>query len=248
MLVLRLDAPFAVCRTFTAGWYRPTATFLTPSAAYGLVLNLAGVEMRLREEDAGYPAKGGVPATLIRDGLPAVRLAVGAAGTDRRGEPVPFDRAFPRPQTVYQQLHNYPVGNSGGERAATAFGNKFNITPVRRELLTDLRAVVAVDGNVELEAAIRAGLEYGHPGRYGLPFLGDNSFLPDHIDPLTAVPATYWYGKVTDGGLQPRTTRLTTWIDRADLSQTRSHLFAPAGTAGEVIPDESWVSLPPPPE
>ena len=32
------------CRTFTAGWYRPTATFLTPSAAYGLLLNLAGIE------------------------------------------------------------------------------------------------------------------------------------------------------------------------------------------------------------
>ena len=32
MLALYIEAPFAVCRTFTAGWYRPTATFLTPSA------------------------------------------------------------------------------------------------------------------------------------------------------------------------------------------------------------------------
>src|SRR4051794_31375692 len=157
MLCLYVQAPFAACRTFTAGWYRPTATFLTPSAAYGLLLNLAGIEMRLREEDAGYPAKGGVPATLIRDGLPAVRLAVGAAAPAPGGEPVPSDQAFPRPQTVYQQLHNYPVGNSGGERAATTYGNKFNITPVRRELLTDLRVVVAVDGNPELEGAVRAG-------------------------------------------------------------------------------------------
>ena len=41
MLTLYIEAPFAVCRTFTAGWYRPTATFLTPSAVYGLLLNLA---------------------------------------------------------------------------------------------------------------------------------------------------------------------------------------------------------------
>ena len=47
MLVLYVEAPFAVFRTFSAGWYRPTATFLSPSAAYGLLLNLAGVETLL---------------------------------------------------------------------------------------------------------------------------------------------------------------------------------------------------------
>ena len=35
MLALYVEAPFAAFRTFTAGWYRPTAAFLTPSAAYG---------------------------------------------------------------------------------------------------------------------------------------------------------------------------------------------------------------------
>lgn len=245
MLVLRVDAPFAVCRTFTAGWYRPTATFLTPSAAYGLLLNLAGVEMRLREEDAGYPTKGGVPATLIRDGLPAVRLAVGAVPSPGCQEAEKDPAAFPRVQTVYQQLHNYPVGNSGGERAATAHGNKFNISPVRRELLTGLRAVVILDDNPNLEAAVVTGLAGGHTGRYGLPFLGDNSFLPDRIEPLPAPPPAYWYERVDDGaGLRPRTTRLTTWIDRADLSRTRSHLFAPLGTSSVDIPPAAWVTLP----
>jgi len=61
MLWLRIEAPFATCRTFTAGWYRPTATFLTPSAAYGLVLNLAGIDSRLREGAEGHDGK--TPAT-----------------------------------------------------------------------------------------------------------------------------------------------------------------------------------------
>ena len=100
MMYLYVQAPFAACRTFTAGWYRPTATFLTPSAAYGLILNVAGIESRLREEDAGHGGK--VPASLMRPGLPAVRLAVGAAAADG-GDP------YPRVHTVYQQLHNYPV-------------------------------------------------------------------------------------------------------------------------------------------
>ncbi len=55
MLALYIEAPFAACRTFTAGWYRPSATFLTPSAAYGLLLNLAGIETRLPEQDERHP-------------------------------------------------------------------------------------------------------------------------------------------------------------------------------------------------
>ena len=72
MLCLYLQAPFAACRTFTAGWYRPTATFLTPSAAYGLLLNIAGIESRLYEHDPSHD--GSAPATLTRSGLPAARL------------------------------------------------------------------------------------------------------------------------------------------------------------------------------
>lgn len=86
----------SACRTFTAGWYRPTATFLTPSAAYGLLLNIAGIESRLCEENEAHDGK--TPASLTRPGL---------------------------------QRHNYPVGTSGEERAESAKGNKYNITPVR---------------------------------------------------------------------------------------------------------------------
>src|SRR6476619_1427969 len=97
MLRLYLEAPFAVCRTFTAGWYRPTATFLTPSAAYGLLLNVAGIESRLREEDEAHDGK--TPASLVRRGLPGCRVALGR----------PADARAPSVATVFQQLHNYPV-------------------------------------------------------------------------------------------------------------------------------------------
>src|SRR5438445_8690621 len=102
MLCLYLQAPFAACRTFTAGWYRPTATFLTPSAAYGLLLNVAGIESRLREEDESHG--GSAPASLMRPGLPSVRLALGAPvrRVRRRGQEVdvPPGERFPRVQTV----------------------------------------------------------------------------------------------------------------------------------------------------
>jgi CRISPR-associated protein Cas5t len=243
MLYLSVQAPFAACRTFTAGWYRPTATFLTPSAAYGLVLNVAGVETRLREEDERHDGK--VPASLTQWGLPPVRLAVGALAADD-GEP------YPRVHTVYQQLHNYPVGASGQGRAESAHGNKYNITPVRREFLSELRAVVALDGNPNLEDRIRCGLRGDYnSGRYGLPFLGDNAFLLDQLEVLAEAPQAHWYERVTEAsgaGPRPRTTRLTILIDRAELSRTTSALFAPTEKSTSEIPEMAWTEIRPPDE
>jgi CRISPR-associated protein Cas5t len=249
MLSLYIEAPFGVCRTFTAGWYRPTATFLTPSTAYGLLLNLSGIETRLREEHESHSGK--VPATLMRSNLPMVKLALGVPTTRLLGretdEAIPETARYPRVQTVYQQLHNYPVGSSGGDRAASTFGNKYNITPVRREMLVALRAVVAINGNSELEELIRRGLsgELATP-RYGLPFVGDNSFLPDRIEILDHTPQAHWYERVTpdESAIRPRTTRLTIWIDRADLSRTRSELYAPGQPQNEV-PPLAWTDIAP---
>src|SRR4051794_17473937 len=121
MLCLYVEAPFAACRTFTAGWYRPTAPFLTPSAAYGLLLNIGAVESRLYEHEDGHGGKA--PASLMRPGLPEVRLAL-AAVPSRDGA------AFPFIQSMYQQLHNYPVGKDAGMPEEWARGTKNNITPV----------------------------------------------------------------------------------------------------------------------
>jgi CRISPR-associated protein Cas5t len=241
MLILYVEAPFGACRTFTAGWYRPTATFLTPSAAYGLALNVAGLETRLREGAESHDER--TPASLTRPNLPSVRLALGAPVADDRDP-------YPRVQTLYQQLHNYPVGTSGMERAESARGNKYNITPVRREFLSDVRVVIALNGNAELEDRVRRGLrgEF-NPERYGVPFLGDNAFLLDRLEERSAVPLTHWYERVTEGGLgetHSRTTRLTILIDRADLSRTVSALFAPTDTPSDVIPEAAWTVIEPP--
>jgi CRISPR-associated protein Cas5t len=177
--------------------------------------------------------------------LPAVRLAVGALAADD-GEP------FPRVHTVYQQLHNYPVGASGQERAQSAHGNKYNITPVRREFLSELRAIVALDGNPDLEERVRCGLRGDfNSGRYGLPFLGDNAFLLDRLEERPPVPSAHWYERVTEAsgaGPKPRTTRLTILIDRADLSRTTSALFAPTEKSTSEIPDTAWAEIRPPDE
>ena len=129
MLKLYLQAPFGVFRTFTAGSFRPTAGFITPSAAYGLLLNVAGIEMR--HDD-------GKEMTLITEGLPPLSLALGAL-------------RLPLQQTMYQQLHNYPVGSTGREHAAATKGTKYNIAPARRSFLAEIRGYLCMEGSDQLE-------------------------------------------------------------------------------------------------
>src|SRR4051794_16036897 len=235
MIWLRIEAPFASCRPMMAGWYRPTAGFLTHSAAYGLVLNVAGVESRLGEHEPGHP--GGVPASVTRDKLPVFRLAIG----------LPEGAALPRVGSVFQQLHNYSVAlGNAGIRPEFALGRKNNIAPVRREMLCDLRIVAAVQAEEDFEDLIRRGLrgECNEP-RYGLPFLGDNNFTVDRLDEVEPRPAR-WFALADAGrGEPPRsgTSRLTTYVDRAATIGTRSALFCPADESSVEPPESAFVPV-----
>jgi CRISPR-associated protein Cas5t len=158
---------------------------------------------------------------------------------------------FPHVQTVFQQLHNYPVRTSGAERAESTKGNKYNIRPVRREYLSGLRAVIALRGNDELIDRVRRGIagEFTS-GRYGIPFLGDNAFLLDRLEVLDQLAPVRWFERITSesgAGIRERPTRLTLLIDRADFSRTTSALFAPQSGAivGEP-PPLAWNSIDPP--
>jgi len=233
LIYLRLDAPFAACRPFVAGWYRPTAPFLTHSAAYGLLLNVAGVESRLWENEKAHDGK--TPASLTKDGLPAIQLALGLPeGVD---DP-------PRVETVYQQLHNYPVGTSGMPPELTK-GTKNNITPVRREILCGVKAVIVVACGSAFADRLRRGLRGQPNGRtYGLPFLGDNSFLLDRLEEIPPATAR-WYERI-DSAERPRpnTARLTLRVDRAGMAKTKSELFAPSAEATLDPSHGAWVELP----
>jgi CRISPR-associated protein Cas5t len=87
---VHVRAPFAAFRWFQAGVYRATHPIMPPSSAYGLLLNLAAIDMR--DAVAG-------PITLIRSDTPLLRIAIGIV--------TPAERC-----SLYQQLHTYPVGNA----------------------------------------------------------------------------------------------------------------------------------------
>lgn len=236
-LWLRVRAPFAAFRPFQAGVYRATSPVMTPSAAYGLVLNLAGIEMR-------KPSFG--PATLIREGIPSLQLAIGVV-PHAEGAGSHTERA-----SLYQQLHSYPVGNSGAELRPRTHGAKYWIAPARREFLVDYDGVIGVRTaeQPELLDRVRRGLR-GEltQERYGLPFAGDNNFLYDRIDPVTPPDSTVWYIPVLpDDPPRKGSCRLTVGIDREDNSRTTAPLFAPTVEPSSIPPEPAWTWVPRPPQ
>jgi CRISPR-associated protein Cas5t len=226
---LRVRAPFAAFRGFQAGVYRATSPVMPPSTAYGLILNLAGIEMR-------GPMNG--VTTEIRNGLSRLRIAVGAISP-------------PELSTIYQQLHSYPVGASGKELSARTHGAKFWITPVRRELLVGYDGMIGVQSeDGELLERARKGLrgELDSP-RYGLPFAGDNNLLIDRIDFLDAPLLVHWYARIQpDDPPRKGSCRLTVGINRTDNSRTTSLLCAPLAEAQSAPPETAWIWTPSEPD
>jgi CRISPR-associated protein Cas5t len=143
-------------------------------------------------------------------------------------------------------LHNYPVGTSGREHKDATKGSKYNITPARRSFLGNINAYIAMDSNDDMATRVLDGLAGKRPRQYGLPFLGDNNFLIDRLEPVGDRLEAYWYTRVdnaTDDSNTGNVNRLTISIDRAEMGNTRSALFAPLSEPCLEIPEKAWVEV-----
>lgn len=224
-MILRVRAPFAAYRPFLAGSFRATACVMPPSAAYGLVLNLASIDAR----DASSPG-----ATRLRKDAPSLRVAVGVVSPGAVA-------------SLYQQLHAYPVGESGKELADRTHGAKFWIAPVRREIVVDFDGAVAFESaGGEVEERVASALA-GSPRepRYGLPFAGDNNLMFDRIELCSNIDAR-WAERVAPEAANVRNSiRLPCRIDRDDQSRTEIGLFAVSDDATGTPPAAAWVVVGP---
>ncbi len=226
-LWLRLRAPFAAFRYFQAGVYRSTSPTIPHSAAWGLVLNLAGVDIRSNENNS---------ITEIDPSAPPLLIAIGNVQHSERN-------------TLYQQLHSYPVGTSGKEFAERTKGAKYWIAPVKREILADFDVVLGVrTEDQKLANRIKLGLAGDLPDvRYGLPFAGDNNLLFDRIEILESAESAYWFTPVVDNeDASPRkgSCRLSIKIDRVDSSKSIAKLFAPEPEKIDIPPEGAWIWTP----
>jgi CRISPR-associated protein Cas5t len=222
---LRLKAPFAAFRPFQSGSYRSTTPVPSFSAVYGLLLNLAGIEQRQEVEGK---------VTLIKPKAELPKLAIAI------GQVKPSSTSL-----INQQLHNYPVGNSGKEFASRTFGSKYWIAPVRREVLVDLDLLIGLQAPPDLWQKIDQALKGEISiNRYGLPFAGDNNFLFDDIYATAKPDLARWYCPLErDTRPNPGACRLTLWIDREDNTKTQIQVFSPSDFRLEP-PTTAWQALP----
>ncbi|MEM8672250.1 MAG: CRISPR-associated protein Cas5 [Cyanobacteria bacterium P01_G01_bin.67] len=220
-MYLHIKAPFAAFRPFQSGSFRSTTLIPSPSTIYGLLLNLAGIEQRTATDEA-------ITKIKPKDELPQMEIAI--------AQVKPSDTAI-----LSQQLHSYPVGNSGKELAKKTYGAKYWISPVRRQILIDLELIIGVKAEADFCDRIIKGLngQLDEP-RYGLPFAGDNNFLIDEINILNKPKLARWYSqKHANNESHPKwygqidndsppshdKCRLTTWIDRANNTKTKTKIF-----------------------
>ena len=224
MFTLYVEAPFARFQPFVGGKFRPTQDFIPPSAAYGLVLNIASIEMR---EGVGQQR-----FTQIDAGLPPLALAIGAL-------------EFPTKHRILQQLHTYAQNPAGEEKeyAERCQGHPHKISPCWREFLVGIKAYIAVEAESWLAQRVHDGLA-GKLERYGVPFLGDSNYTVDVLRLVDQVEPAYWYVPVAgnEGGLA-QLTRMTVTVDRTDSAKTVTQLFQPTPKPSHRIPPGAWVSV-----
>lgn len=221
---MRLKAPFAAFRHFQAGVYRSTCPIIPYTAAWGLALNLAGIDIRTKQDG---------PITEIDPLAPSLQLAIGAIEHAERN-------------SLYQQLHSYPVGQSGKEMAPRTKGSKYWIAPVKREILVGLDAMVGIRGTGDVLLRIERGLK-GELSveRYGLPFAGDNNLLFDEIQIVDSPIPSYWYTPLeVESRPAVGSSRMTVSIDRVDSSNTATLLAAPESSKSSKPPDSAWIWTP----
>ena len=226
-MYLHVKAPFAAFRSFQSGSFRSTTPIPSPSAVYGLLLNIAGIEQRTAIDETITKIK---PAKE----LPKMEIAIASVK--------PSETAI-----LSQQLHSYRVGSDAKtkELAAKTYGAKYWIAPVRRQVLIDLELIIGIKSENGFCDRISQGLN-GEltETRYGLPFAGDNNFLFDDIQVLVSPPMARWYSPIKDDSPPSLgKCRLTTWIDRANNTQTKTEIFAPTDFVLEP-PESAWISLP----
>lgn len=258
-LFVRVKAPFAAYRGLHAGHFFDTFPTMPPSAAFGLLLNLAGIEMRGEMRPT---------VTTIRKDLPAMQIAVGDIPPPK-GLPL-FAQNERMSNALFQHLHVYPVGdsNDSARKEGRTCGQKGLARPARRRILVGLDCLIAVRAEAWLIGRILSGCQGEfNSSRYGIPFAGDNNFFFELIEPvLSPFPPqsgekeksrealAHWYSLFDSVSpderlrrLSPQICSLTIGIDREVTCRSSLGTFAMELSPSPFPPPEAWVWVPPPP-
>jgi CRISPR-associated protein Cas5/DevS len=220
MLFVHFKAPFGAFRIFQSVEMAVTADFVTHSAAYGLLLGLAGI---IRDDKKKYLG---------------ARIALGVKGD-----------TLPLRGRLYQQLHRVkggveePTNRKAFERSK---GTKPDIRPYIREFLHGLEGYIGLDcpEHLELEELVRRGVVQPETlNNWGLPFLGDNNFFIERLN-VKEPSACRWFSSYKGGLLSPgeRLHYLSVWTDYESNSRSSSLPFVLTDVS-QSPPKDAWIEI-----
>ncbi|MDQ3653343.1 MAG: hypothetical protein M3458_24280 [Acidobacteriota bacterium] len=175
-----------------------SSVFLTHSAAYGLLLGLAGIARERKEEFLG--AKIAIGMMRIKD--------------------KPDKPREPRRGRVFQQLHRIPQGDDKKKRAEEkerAKGSKSERIGVYwREVLINLEGYIGLDDE-QLESLVEQGINDPQSLNYywGLPFMGDNNFFLERLETVPKPDGCLWFSPLDPQRMkqEDRYYHLSVWTD-----------------------------------
>lgn len=216
-MFLHFKAPFGAFRPFQSMEMLSSAVFLTHSAAYGLLLGLAGIDRDRKEDFLG------------------VRIAIGMLRMeDKQDKP-----REPRRGRVFQQLHRIPQGDDKKKRAVEkerAKGSKSERIGVYwREVLIDLEGYIGLDdkglNDKRLESLVEQGINDPQSFNYywGLPFMGDNNFFLERLEIVPKPEGCLWFSPLNPQrmGQEDHYYYLSVWTDYAhENNRSNAGLFS----------------------
>lgn len=224
------------------GGLKRTLSFMPPSAAYGILLNYAAIEMFTEDGK-------------LRKGLPSVSLALGTPKLPEKfsilshwhtkdGQSI---RCSEGAEEALRKHWSVPV--SDGEKLKKSdLIYKWQIRPVWLGFLYEVDCYVMVRCEPFLLDRIKDGLEMKLERKGGLPYLGTN-FCPIHISELVeSVPECLWFRRVKrdeDVSFTSDAGRAELWpivIDRTNGARSEHGMFRPTGLQND-IPEDAWVTV-----
>jgi CRISPR-associated protein Cas5t len=239
MLYLYFKAPFGTFRPFQSVEMLATTAFLTHSAAYGLLLGLAGIERKKKEAYIEAQIAIGVKCQTQ-----------GVQHLDINDTPNKMKPQLPRRGRVFQQLHRIPQGSDKKrkEEKERAKGSKSERIGVYwREVLIGLEGYIGLKDEL-LQPLVERGINAPHTLDYfwGLPFMGDNNFFVERLDVRDKPEPCCWFYRYDGKPLQgdKRLHYSTVWTDYKTNLRSDGYLFALTEEKGEP-PSEAWVPIRP---
>lgn len=233
-VIIELKAPFFSYREFNTGGYQYTLPVIPHSSAYGLALNLAGIEMK-----SDVPKKySGSYVFYPAINTPKLEVAVGLISCGGFGALThQYHRFVVTYRSTKENPRPSPKGNTNTTLVAKEYGGrKFDIGIIQREYLSDFHGVIAVRGNQNLVEKIIEGTNicYG-----GIPYSGQRNLFFSEINCVNNVSA-YWFSAKKQN--ITKAVNLTSSIDRADTTKTKRKIWYIMDEMLITPPDSSWES------